>query len=565
MDRRLLLAVALSIGLLVAWQWIFPPPERPAPPPVASEAPAGQEAPSTNAEDRTLAPPAAPTEPHEPAAAAAEEPVTIETTLYKVTFTNRGAQVQSWILKDYAAKDGQPVELVPPNWKNGGALPLALDLDDKELADRANAALFVTEQSEVPAIEGHMAGRSLRFTWADESGLKVEKALVFRDGEFTIDLHVSTTRAGQPVPSRVTWGPGFGVQEDVAPTRFHYEGQLTYLDQGVVTRKARGALSGEERHAASGLAWAGLEEQYFAALIIPATPSDDFVLRTFTPKASPDGKTPSAENLVAVPVGEAGATLFVGPKRYNLLASLGHGLEAAVWFSNYAIFLWPARGLFHALIWIHEHVTSNYGLAMVLLTLALRIVLFPLNQYSMLSMRKMQAQMQRVQPKVNSIRNKHKKKDAESRKKMNEEMMALYQREGINPVGSMSGCLPMFAQFPILIAFYDMILAAVELRGAPFYGWIHDLSRTDPYGITPILTGITMFAQQMMSMTKTTDPAQRQQQRMMLIMPVIFTYTFFQMPSGLALYWFVNNLLGIGQQWLVNRHMKAFEAAPQKV
>src|SRR4029079_11535542 len=128
--------------------------------------------------------------------------------------------------------------------------------------------------------------------------------------------------------------------------------------------------------------------------------------------------------------------------------------------------------------------------------------------------------------------------------------MALYQREGINPMGGITGCIPMLAQFPILIAFYDMLIAAAELRGAPFFGWIHDLTQKDPYYITPLLMGATMFLQQKLGMTKTTDPQPPQQQKIIMIMPGVFTYMFLYLPAGLVLYWLVNNVLGIAQQLL---------------
>lgn len=570
MDRRLLLAVVLSIGLLLTWQWLFPPPkpEPSALPPAAVETgqtgtPATAPA-QTPAETAAAAAPAAAPVPTEPVAAGAEEKIQIATDLFDVTLTNRGGRVESWKLKGYPAKDGTIVELIPASGRRDDALPLAIDLDDRALTERANASLFRVEQSEVPAADGRARGRRVRFQWADETGASVDKSLVFRDGEYTVDLQVSATLNGITVPARLTWGPGLAAEDEDAPGQFHYTGQLVFMDGGVVTRKARGSLAGEERRAAEGLAWAGLEEQYFAAILVPSESQGDLVLRPVTPKVAPAQKAPPSENVAAVPVGAAGATLFVGPKKVTLLASLGRGLDQVVWFSKFALISWLAHTLFLALMWIHDHVVGNWGLAIILLTMALRAVLFPLNQYSMVNMRKMQSQMQRIQPKINAIRNKYKKKDGESRRKMNEEIMALHQSEGINPMGGVSGCLPIFAQMPILIAFYDVLIAAVELRGAPFFGWIHDLTRKDPYWVTPILMGVTMFLQQKMSMTKATDPAQAQQQKIMMVMPLMFTVMFLNMPSGLVLYWFVNNLLGILQQWLVNRHIQGLEAAPQK-
>jgi YidC/Oxa1 family membrane protein insertase len=319
------------------------------------------------------------------------------------------------------------------------------------------------------------------------------------------------------------------------------------------------------------LYWGGLEDQYFAALIVPREPGGQ--ARVWTVDVQPVGevvptgkeaeaKEPPRQPAVAVSVPPEGVFVFVGPKNYNLLRGLGHDLGSAVWFSSISLFAWMAQVLYQVLIWLHTHVVANYGLAIILATLLLRILLFPLNQFSMVRMKKVQTEMQRIQPKVNAIKNKYrKKKDAEGRAEMNKELMALYKREGINPMGGMSGCLPLVIQFPILIGFYDMLLAAVELRGAPFYGWIRDLTLKDPYYVTPILMGVTMFLQQRMSMTKMGDPAQ---QRIMMMTPVIFTVMFLNLPSGLVLYWFVNNLLGIGQQWLVNRHIGRLESASQR-
>jgi YidC/Oxa1 family membrane protein insertase len=171
--------------------------------------------------------------------------------------------------------------------------------------------------------------------------------------------------------------------------------------------------------------------------------------------------------------------------------------------------------------------------------------------------------MQRLKPRMDSIKNKYaKKKDAESRGKMNKEIMELYAKEGINPLSQMSGCLPILVQFPVLIAFYNVFTVAVELRGAPFAGWIKDLSLPDPVWITPLLMGATMFYQQKLAMQKSAmDPTQA---RMMMFMPLIFTVTFLSLPSGLVLYWLTNNVLGIAQQWLVNRHIARIEPAAQR-
>jgi YidC/Oxa1 family membrane protein insertase len=332
-----------------------------------------------------------------------------------------------------------------------------------------------------------------------------------------------------------------------------------------VTRVKRKKLAEPGRFAAP-VQWAGLEDQYFAALVLPG-PGETVVAWSgveVTPAATA-APEPVTEPLLAVSVPAVGARIFVGPKKYTLLHELGEGLDRAVWFASNAFLAWIARFIFLCLLWIHDHTIPNYGLAIVLATFLLRLLLFPVNQYSMVSMKKTQLQMQRLQPKIKRIREKYKKlKDSDSRAKMNQETMELYRKEGVNPMGGLSGCLPLLAQFPILIGFYNMLTVAIELRGAPFFGWIHDLSQADPYWVTPLLMGATMFLQQRMAMSKVKDPVQLQQQRMMLIMPVVFTWICLQMPAGMVLYWFVNNVLGIGQQWLVNRHTARLEEAAEQ-
>jgi len=558
MEKRLLLAVALSFMVMVGWLLLFPSPaQKPlAPAPVVETA--------APAAERT-SPPAAPLPetpapvPEERVASDKAEEQSVETDLVQVKLTNRGARVVSWRLKAYPAIGGLPVELVPSAAEPGAERPLSLDLEDAALETKVNEALYVVERE--PILTGDAGpGQRLRFTWA-EAGIKVVKSLVFREGDYRVDVAAEVTVNGVRLPVRLTWGPGLAAQDEQTNGQFHYVGQAVVNDSGRVVRIARKKAETETSQRAANLLWAGIEEQYFAALILPARGDVEVVLRHAATPAPAKG---DRDLVVAVSLPAEGAQLFVGPKSFTLLRSLGRQMEDVVWFSNYGLVSWLAKLFFLGLEWIHDRVVPNYGMAIILLTIALRLVLFPVNQYSMVSMRKVQTQMQRIQPKVNAIKSKYKKKDAETRAKMNQEMMALYQKEGVNPMGSMSGCLPMLAQFPILIAFYDMLVATFELRGAPFFGWIHDLTLKDPYYVTPILMGATMFIQQWLGTTKSSDPAQAQQQKIMLMMPLIFTVMFLNLPSGLVLYWFVNNLLGIGQQWLVNRHIGRLDAAPQK-
>jgi YidC/Oxa1 family membrane protein insertase len=225
--------------------------------------------------------------------------------------------------------------------------------------------------------------------------------------------------------------------------------------------------------------------------------------------------------------------------------SLGHSLDEAVDFGMWGF---VSRPMLFVLNTIYSLV-GNYGLAIILLTALLRLVFWPLNQKSMTSMRK----TQKLQPKMAAIKGKYKgAKDTESRQKMNEEVMALYKREGVSPLG---GCLPMLAQIPILFSFYALLSVALELRQAPFFFWVTDLSRHDPYLVLPLLMGGSMLAQQRLTPQASADPQQASMMKMMRLMPIFFTVMFLYVPSGLVLYWLTNNLLGISQQLFVNRSM----------
>jgi len=231
---------------------------------------------------------------------------------------------------------------------------------------------------------------------------------------------------------------------------------------------------------------------------------------------------------------------FFGPKDFDILESVDRRLVRVI---NFGMFDFLAVPLLRALEWIHGYV-ANYGWAIIILTVLINAVMFPLRHKSMVSMRK----MQEIQPQVKVIQDRYGKLKATDpeRQKMNTELMGLYKERGVNPA---SGCIPMLLTMPILFAFYSLLSAAIEIRGEPFIGWITDLSARDPYYITPILMGASQLWQQMLT-PSSADPVQA---KMMLMMPLVFTFMFLWMPSGLVIYWFTSNLLAIGQQYLTNR------------
>jgi YidC/Oxa1 family membrane protein insertase len=231
---------------------------------------------------------------------------------------------------------------------------------------------------------------------------------------------------------------------------------------------------------------------------------------------------------------------FIGPKDFDVLQAMGPDMTRAINFGTFSVIVVP---LLRSLKWVNTYV-GNYGWSIILLTFFINVILFPLRHKSVVSMRK----MQEIQPEVKAIQDRYAKLKATdpAKQKMNTEMMALYRERGVNPA---SGCVPMLLTMPVLIAFYALLSSAIELRGAPFFGWIHDLSLHDPLYITPVLMGITMVWQQRLTPAAGADPAQ---QKMMMFMPIIFTFMFLWAPAGVAVYWLMSNLWGIGQQYATN-------------
>jgi YidC/Oxa1 family membrane protein insertase len=573
-SRRLLLAVALSILVYVIFTslWGPKPPERPTDRteavPVPVEEMLGEPPDAASSPETAEAMPAEPELAAGPAVQAARvETLSIVTDVAEIELTNQGGRALSWKLRDWAREETRGLE-VWPRFEQSDLLPLGLEVDNRRLTATLNAALYRVERKTVTI--DNAEAEQVVFTWADGRGVEARKAFTFRRDSYLVDVELDVSDRDVPLDARLTLGPGFAAQDpDEERSNYYYAGQAVWRLRGQVERTRQKDLDdvGQVAISATQSGWAGLEDQYFAALVIPADSPWGLSLIPVerSPLIADEEAETSLEPIVAVSVGQGGGQLFVGPKKYRLLREQGHQLEEVVYFSRFASLAWISRQIYLGLLWIHDNVAGNYGLAIVLATVVLRLLLFPVNQYSMVAMKKSQLQMQRLQPKIKAIRNKYKKtKDAQSRAKMNQEMMDLYKREGINPMGGVTGCLPLFAQFPILIGFYNMLTVAVELKGAPFFGWIQDLSLEDPFYITPLLMGVTMFTQQKMAMSKIKDPQQLQQQRIMLFMPVMFTFICIGLPSGLVLYWFVNNLLGMGQQWLVNRHTGRLEAAAQK-
>jgi len=567
-NRRLLVAALLSMAVLFLWQVVFPPPEPPARPVAAAPA-ATSSAASTPATSAGTAPPAASPAvaaeappPLAPTAAAAEERVVLENELLRAEFTNRGAQLLSLGLKSKRDLDGAPLELV----QRRGDTPYPFALVDATGPPSALAgALFAVESSPAPGEP------EVRFTYRGDAGDAEARYRLRVDGRLDFDV----VRRGAGAGWGMLLGPGVrNTTKEELGSRFLHRSAV-WLAAGEVETLAAGDAEEARRLPGTGLGWVGLEDTYFLTAAIPEAGLAEARLepvrlvgaaanggrvdaRPIVPgveASAEEAKLPVDLRLVLVSDGERLAgTTFWGAKQYDRLASFPWGLEQTVRW-GWLGFL--ARPLLRSLQWIHAHLTPNYGWAIVLLTVALKMVLLPLSLAGFKSMRK----MQKLAPKMQAIRERFRPKlrdkqgrfNADAQRQMNEEIMGLYRSEGVNPAG---GCLPILVQLPIFFAFYQLLSTAVELWRSPWTLWIHDLTAPDPYWVLPIVMGVTQFIQTKM----TPPPPDPVQKRLIQAMPIVFTVFSLGFPSGLVVYWLTNNVLSIAQQGLYNRIRERAEA-----
>jgi YidC/Oxa1 family membrane protein insertase len=489
--------------------------------------------------------------------AEAEEEVVIDTGLLRMTLTNRGARISSMVLNEFVGDFGGPLELVVAALAEEGTLPLDLITPmSPELAVAANDALYVMTVeggiSEGGARRTRNSPIVVRWQWSDGAGWLVEKSLTFPPNSYLLELSIRV-RTPRDSPVFISLGPSLQDSVDSSTRSFYLTSGSVALVDGGVEHWAYDDL--EAPVDVNGIVgWAGVESDYFATLFVPPNGGGRLYLDAMPwPAQAPavEGEDDSAAEErgaavrtgLYVPTEGLDVPFYVGPKRHNLLASYGHNLERAV---DFGFFSFLALPLLISMNWIYGYV-GNYGLAIILLTVVLKILFLPLTHKSMKSMRK----MQKLQPEMAAIRARYKGvKDMEKRQEMNTEVMGLYKKHGVSPLG---GCLPLLLQMPFLFAFYSALSVAIEIRHAPFMLWIMDLSKADPYLVLPLLMGVSMYAQQRMTPT-TADPVQA---RIFRFMPVMFTFIFLSLPSGLVLYWFVNNLLGIAQQVVINRQVEA--------
>ena len=546
MEKRAILAIALSAAILILYQLFFMP--SPPPPAQISKAEAPKESPGT-----TVPLPAPPLPP--PVVTKVDQgqgrEVVVETPRFRARLTTAGGRITDWVMK-YRGERRVTSALGPP--------PFALSLRRGGQEEIIGFPFEASLTKDLVLSSVQKEGK-VQFDGSDQYQLAVTEEFRFSADGNWVDITFfleNKHRVPQQIEFEVNWILPPAATEKDGPADGVRFVRVVGLDASGLFRHPIGELS--DRKDKAGGRWVAVEsDDHYLAALIAKGPGARLVEEGGPGRPQRIALLFPPLTLVPGARGEAQATLYVGPKEYDQLRSLGVGLERAV---DFGTFFWvlPMEWFSVPLLWLMNFIyryTGNYGIAIILLTVLTKILFYPLTQKSMTSMKQMQA----LQPHLNALRAKYKNDN----QRLQREMMELYRRHGVNPMG---GCLPIVIQIPVFYALYVTLTVSVELQQSPLlclgrlFGWelwICDLSKADPTYILPMLMGVTMFIQQKMTPTMG-DPRQA---KIMLLMPVIFTFMFLQFPTGLVLYWLVNNILSIAQQYYINRGAQAIEP-PEK-
>jgi YidC/Oxa1 family membrane protein insertase len=549
-EVRLLLAFLLMGAVMFLTPYFFkstapPQPAKKAPATSAVNPPAqpgAQPAPKEAETAKAVGPPVSPATPQQQL-----PPFIIDTDLYRVVFSNQGATVRSWQLKKYKGNDGKPLELV--NTASPLEHPFSLYFPGQQPTSKVNWAWYTATPG--------AGGLGITFAFSD-GHTSVRKTFEFQKNSYISRVTSEATVDGKPLPALIQWRGGFG---DFTVSTAASGQRTLYFD--VAENKLHEPTAGSAKNgpltAVGNFSFAGMADAYFAAVFLPqgSTSTEHVTFPDTVPVPPLSGEKPGEQKplpLVGTAVSDGPLNrfdLFVGPKDLDLLKRINPKLEQVVDF-GWLSFL--AKPLFLIVNWFNDATVHNYGWAIVIVTIALNMMLFPLKLSNMKSMRKMQA----LKPQIDVINSKYKNlKMTDPRKaEQNQEVMDLYKRHGVNPMG---GCFPMLLQIPFFFAFYKVFTVSVEMRGASWL-WVTDLSQPEHLAIRilPIVMIASQFWMQKMTPQATTDP---NQQRMMMLMPLVFGFMFYNFPSGLVLYYLTSNLVGMGQQWFFNHTEAAQEAA----
>jgi YidC/Oxa1 family membrane protein insertase len=559
MDKKSVLAIALSLGVLIVYQVFIAKPQVPPKPVIA---PAQQTTPIAKEainQAVTILPKASIAKESSIKSAAAIKDVKVETAQYTAIFSTRGGALKSFQLKGYQKDCASCTDDIYPRIKNiitGGKeqlppkskglvelvdvkedmpYPLAITFPESSI-DIAPDAVYETNAANLDLINAKEK-KSIVFSQVYDDKIKVEKIFTFNPDNYTISLDVKVHNL---TDSPLTQIPKLSWQQYADPKKeedsYGHEGPVTSVAKSIERQEIK-KLDKEQIYGPNIL-WGGYESKYFIASLIPGNPSLTSIIMNR-----------DARNMVSVGIkgqkelipgkqnGSFNYTLYLGPKENNLLKSQNVGLEDSIDFGSWL--KWLAMPLLWVLNFLHDYI-ANYGLAIIILTILIKIIFWPLGNLSYKSMK----EMQKLQPKIAALKEKYKN----DQQKVGTETMALYKAHKVNPLG---GCLPMIIQIPIFFGLYKALLYSIELRHSPLFWWIQDLSAKDPYYITPIIMGATQFIQQKMTPTMG-DPMQA---KLMLLMPIVFTFFFLNFPSGLVIYWLFNNILSIGQQYYINKKL----------
>ncbi len=526
MEKRALIAVVLMVAILFVWQYFMPKP-----PQTQRQAQKQEEQTS-----RTTAMPQAPMGAGQQAAAGLPQTaagqqgptplVTVETSKMKVTLGNLGGGILSVRLKDYKetvggsehkelVQDIAPYQYFPVVSK----VEAGKTVDDAQpfTADRSGV-ITVADQPETVVLTGALA-----------DGTKVKKTYVFSPDSYAVGLKLDTEggQAGKTIAD-------FAVMNMKEKSSYIFRGPFLYNGRSLEQIKA----PEKGRNAGDAYQYAGFDEGYFSFIFKPQGNNPPDLLVTAA------GKTPI--DRVLLENNSLNSTLYFVPNKIVLLKGLGIDADKIVSFGWFDVI---AKPMLWGMNWAN-HFTHNYGIDIILLTLLIKFIFYPLSVKSYKSMKN----MQKLQPKIAQLREKYKN----DKEKLNQEMMGIYKKEGINPLG---GCLPMVIQIPVFFALYRVLMSAIEFRHAHFFWWINDLAAPEnlytlhladfslPLRVLPLIMGVTMVIQQKMTPTGG-DPMQA---KMMMFMPIFFTFLFWGFPTGLVLYWLVNNVVSIGQQYYINK------------
>ena len=546
MEKRALLAIVISLIILVVYQQYFAP-SLPEP---AKEKPAETAQPAAPAKDGVQKGQVIPSSslPPAPAPALKSQPgrdIIVDTPLYTAVFDTRGARLKSWKVKKYLDKieeGAKPLDLA--KGELGKEIPFGLEIQEANFPFPADVLYQVN--AEKLTLSPQQEKGDLRFTWRSPDGLQVTQQITFHADSYRLDLQLqlsnqsSTAYEGRPmyfwagrIPAAAGGGgmaciPGSDASSGagVPPFTALVKKELQEIEFSDVK---------DEKRFSQNVQWAGFQDKYFLAALIPQKIEGTELIYKRVSETAGDMRLAGPKITLAPQTQHLqNYAMYLGPKDLDILKAFGSDLDRALDFGWFDII---AKPMLYVMKFFYQY-TGNYGIAIILLTIIIKILFWYPTHISYKSMK----EMKKLQPEMAKLREKFKNE----KEKLNKEMMDLYRRYKVNP---MSGCLPIAIQIPIFFALYKVLLYSIEIRHAPFYGWIQDLSAMDPYYISPILMGASMFIQQWMTPT-TGDPTQA---KMMLIMPVVFTFMFLTFPTGLVIYWLFNNLLSIGQQIYINR------------